>query len=109
MLKRIIPEIIYSKTKNVLKSPGVTLEDAINFGFSYVEHKDCIVEYIVSNKRIMKRIFGEIADSKVNPEHGSIGALWTAKLLLSDRLSDKHLIFSDSQFSAVIDIDLYPR
>lgn len=109
MLKKIVPEIIYAKTKSSLKSPGGSLEDAMNFGFSYIEHKDHIVEYIVANKYVMKRVFEEVSDSEVNPEYGSIGNLWTAKLLLSDRLSDKQLLLSNSQFSVVIDIDLHPK
>jgi len=106
MDKNIIPEIIYAKAKNSLKSPGTTLSDAINFGFSYIEHKDHIVEYIVANKRIMKRIFGEIPDSEINPEYKTIGDLWTAKLCISDKLSDKQILLSNSEFSIVIDIDL---
>jgi len=106
MIKNVIPDIIYAKTKNSLKSPGTTLSEAINFGFSFIEHKDHIVEYIVANKRIMKKIIGEIPDSKINPEYRTIGDLWTAKLCLSEKLSDRQILLSNSGFSIVIDIDL---
>lgn len=109
MFKNVIPEIIYAKTKNKLKSPRGTLKDALNFGFSYIEQQDHIVEYIVANKRLMKKIFGEIPDSVINPEYRFLGDLWTAKLLLSNKLSDSQLLLSNSEFSVVIDIDLNPR
>jgi hypothetical protein len=106
MIKNFIPEIIYAKTRDSLKSPGTTLSDAINFGFSYIEHRDHIVEYIVANKRNMKKIIGEIPDSEINPDYRTIGDLWTAKLCLSEKLSDKQILLSNSEFSVVIDIDL---
>lgn len=109
MVKNVIPDIIYAKMKNCLKSPGETLADALNFGFSFIEQQDHIVEYIVANKKIMKKIFGEITDSIINPGYKSLGELWTAKLLLSNKLSDKQILLSNSEFSVVIDIDLNPK
>lgn len=108
MFKNVIPDIIYARTKNSLKSPGKTLDDALNFGFSYIEQQDHIVEYIVANNKVMKEILGKIEDSILKPEYKSIGELWTAKLLLSNKLSDRQLLLSNSEFSVVIDIDLNP-
>ena len=106
----IVPGVVHSKTKINLHCRGVeSLEDSLNYGFSYVEHQDHIVEYIVANKTLMKRIFGEVKDSTLNPENGAIGELWTAKLFLSNKLSDKEIFFSNSVFSVVINLNLNPN
>lgn len=106
----IVPDIIHSKTRINLHCKGVeSLEDSLNYGFSYVEHEDHIVEYIVTNNALMKRIFGEVRDSVLKPENNSIGELWTAKLFLSDRLSEKEIFFSNSIFSVVINLNLNPK
>lgn len=107
-MKNVVPDIIYAKTKDCLKSPGKTLPDALNFGFSYIEQQDHIVEYIVANKNVLKKIFGKMDDSVLNPEKKSLGELWTARLLLSNKLTDKQILLSNSGFSVVIDIDLNP-
>ena len=110
LLMEIIPDIIYSKTKmNLYCKGGETLKDSLNYGFAYVEHKDHIVKYVVANNNIMKRIFGEIMDSVLKPEKQFIGELWTAKLLLSNRLFDSQILFSNNVFSVVLNLNLYPK
>jgi len=103
----IVPDIIYSKIKTSLYCKGgETFKDLLNYGFAYIEQKDCITAYIVSNSRVMKRILGEIQDSELKPEKHYIGSLWTAKLLLSDKLFDSQILFSDDAFSVVVNLNL---
>ena len=105
----IVPGVVHAKKKIDLQCKGVeSLEDSLNYGFSYVEHEDHIVEYIVVNSALMKRIFGEVNDSVLKVEEGALGELWTAKLYLSDKLSDKQIFFSNSVFSVVINLNLNP-
>ena len=108
-MNEVISNIIYTKTKVSISCPGKTIEDAINFGFSYIEHEDHIVQYIVANKKLMKRIFADINDSVLDPDKMAVGGLWTAKLLLSNKLLDSQIIFSNSEYSVVIDIDINPN
>ena len=106
----IVPGVVHAKKKIDLQCKGVeSLEDSLNYGFSYVEHEDHIVEYIVVNSALMKRIFGEVNDSVLKVEEGALGELWTAKLYLSDKLSDKQIFFSNSVFSVVINLNLNPK
>lgn len=63
---------------------------------------------MVANSQNIKKIFAEVADSMVNPEADSIGELWTAKLLLSRKLSDKQILFSNNSFSVVINLNINP-
>lgn len=108
MLQSVVGEITRSKAKTNIDCYDTNISDIMNFGFSYIEHEDHIVEYIVSNSTIMKKIFGEVNDSVLKPEGESIGELWTAKLLLSNKLKDKEIIFSNNIFSVVINLDLNP-
>lgn len=109
-LMRIVPDIIYSKAKTSLYCKGgETLKDSLNYGFAYIEQEDHIVEYIVANNRLMKRILGEIPDSVLKPEKQFIGELWTARLLLSEKLFDSQILFSNSVFSVVINLNLNPK
>ena len=110
LLMKIVPDIIYSKAKTSLYCKGgETLEDSLNYGFAYIEQEDHIVEYIVANNRVMKRIIGEIPDSVLKPEKQFIGELWTARLLLSGKLYDSQILFSNSVFSVVINLNLNPK
>lgn len=107
MTTKIVSDIITSKTKVTVTCDIKTVTDALNYGFSYIEHEDHIVEYIVANSKIMKKIFS-LEDSKLSPHGESIGTLWTAKLLLSNKLNDKQIAFSNSNFSVVLNLDLDP-
>lgn len=105
-MTKLLANITQSRARMTIKCFEKSLENALNFGFSYLEQEDHIVEYIVTNARTMKRIFGEISESIIKPENEIIGELWTAKLLISNKLLDSQIIFSNSTFSIVIDIDL---
>ena len=106
----IVPGVVHAKKKIYLHCKGVeSLEDSLNYGFSYIEHEDHIVEHIVVNSTLMKRIFGEVNDSLIKIEDGAIGELWTAKLYLSDKMSDEQILFSNSVFSVVINLNLNPK
>jgi len=102
MTNTLVSDVVHSKAKIQVEFKGETLEDALNFGFSYLESEDHIVQYIVVNSKTMKRIFGEINDSILKPKGESLGELWTAKLLLSNNLKDSEIFFSNNTFSAVI-------
>jgi len=107
---KVAAGVIHAKQKiNLYCKEIESLEDSLNYGFSYIEHEDHIVEYIVVNKNVMKRIFGEVSDSVIKVEEDSIGELWTAKLYLSDKLSNNQIFFSSSFFSVVIDLNLNPK
>jgi hypothetical protein len=101
-------EIYHSKAKVEIDFKGSTLRDALNFGFSYIESEDHVVEYVVANSQNIKRIFAEVSDSVINPEADSIGEIWTAKLLLSKKLNNDQILFSNNSFSVVINLNLNP-
>jgi len=103
-MKNTATDIIYSKARISLPFKGQTLKDALVFGFSYIESEDHVVQYIVANPNVLKKIFGEVPDSKLKIEGDSIGELWTAKLLVHDRLSDSQVLFSNNTFSVVLNI-----
>jgi len=98
-----------SRAKVSLPFRGNSLLDALNFGFSYIESEDHLVHYVAANPVVMKRIIAEIPDATIDPTSESIGQLWTARLLVMPRLTDRKLIFSNNTFSAVLDIDLNPN
>lgn len=99
-------DIFYSRTKTYLNFEGTSIKDAIAFGFSYIESEDHVLEYIAANPTVMKKIFEEIPDSKIKIQAGSIGELWTAKLLVAEKLQDNQILFSNNTFSAVINLNL---
>ena len=106
MTNHLASVVVYSKAKIKVLFKGNCLRDALNCGFSYFESEDHIVEYVVANARVIKQILGEINDSVLKPEGDSLGELWTAKIVLSDKLTDSEIYFSNNTFSAVIDLNL---
>ena len=107
-MKDTATDIIYSKARVSLPFKGRTLKDAMDFGFSYIESEDHVVQYIVANPNVLKKIFGEVPDSKLKIEGDSIGELWTAKLLVYDKLMDSQILFSNNTFSVVINLNTNP-
>ena len=108
-MKDIVLDILHSKTKEHISFKVDNLLDALNFGFSYLDSVDHVVTYVITNSVNMKKIFAKIPDSVLRVDNESIGELWTAKLLVSDKLKDSQIVFSNNVFSAVIDVDLNPN
>jgi hypothetical protein len=104
----VVKDIMYSKVKEHLTFKVDNLLDALNFGFSYLDSVDHVVTYVITNSRNMKKIFAEIPESVLRVDNESIGELWTAKLLVSDKLKNSQIVFSNNVFSAVINLNLYP-
>lgn len=105
-MKDIASKIFYSNAKVHLNAPCPTIMEALNFGFSYIESEDHVVEYVVANPVMMKKIFTDISDSKVMIDDHAIGELWTSKLLLNEKLRDNQIVFSNKTFSVVINLNL---
>lgn len=105
-MNNLASDIYYSKAKTTLEFKGDSIKDALSFGFSYIESEDHVVEYVAASPVVMKKIFEQIIDSKIKMRAGSIGELWTARLLVSDKVNDNQILFSNSTFSAVINLNL---
>jgi len=105
-MNNIASDVFYSQAKIKIDFKGNDIKEAVNFGFSYIESEDHCVNYIVANPRNLKNIFVDIQDSVVKVDEGSIGELWTAKLLVSEKLTDSEILFSNETFSAVINLNL---
>ena len=105
----LISNIISSKAKVRLEFTGQTIRDALNFGFSYIESEDHVVQFVIANGAVLKKIFTEIPESILQPKKESLGYLWTANLLCSERLRDSQIVFSNNTFSAVINLNLNPK
>lgn len=83
--------------------PGVgTLTDIINFGFAYVESQDNCVAYIVTHPRMMQRILSEVRDAVLDPSRISLGKLGTADLMVSKKIYEDKIIFSNIDQSVVL-------
>jgi len=105
-MNNTVSDIFYSRAKVGLDFKGTSIKDALAFGFSYIESEDHVVEFIAANPKVMKKIFEETLDSKINMRYGAIGELWTARLLVAEKLQDNQILFSNNTFSAVINLNL---
>jgi hypothetical protein len=113
----IVRQIIWAKNKTCLKFPfSETIDqshyfgysesaDIISFGFSYVEHEDHLVEYIIASPDTAKKIIQEIEPLKLTADSSFIGVLWTGKLYVSDKTTDSHILFANSDLSVILDLD----
>lgn len=91
-----------NKTNFIYPHPDGNITDIIEFGFSYIEHEDHLLEYIISGSTLLKKIISEIKDFHFLMEGPPIGTLWTSKIYLTSKLSDNQLIFSNVDFSHVL-------
>jgi len=97
-----LSEILDNRDKHQLSFSSEDLEDALSYGFSYVETEDHFVSYLVTNGRVMRNIVREMHDVEINPEDESIGILWTSKLMVSNKLKDNQIIFSNESGSMTL-------
>ena len=113
-----IRSIIHTKNKISLQFPyaGILdqpvyfgegeISDILGFGFSYVEHEDHTVSHIIATPTWTKKILREIDQINLCVEQEYIGTLWTAKLYISDKIPEDHMIFSNQDRSVVLDLNL---
>ena len=87
----------------------MTVKDALEFGFSYVENQDHMVRYVVVGPEMLKKIFKEIDESTVDPIGEKMGTLWSADILFSRKISDNRIIFSNFELKTVLVLDLKPN
>jgi hypothetical protein len=84
--------------------PG-ELSDLLSFGFSFVEHEDHCVEYILVSPTMAKRIIQEIEEITLTIETNYLGFLWTAHVILTDKINDDRIIFANKDYSVVLDLN----
>jgi len=112
----VVRQIVRSENKTKLKLPqsekplryfgNGELSDLLGFGFSYIEHEDHFVGYILVSPGMAKRLVKEIDSFNFTVETEYVGQLWTAQVLITDKVKD-NIVFSNSDFSVVL--DLYPN
>jgi len=78
------------------------LADMLSFGYSYVEHADHCVEYLLVNPDMARRIIREISDVTISFDSDYIGQLWTAGLYVTDRVQDDTIIFANLDKTVVL-------
>ena len=102
-------------TIQILNAPKVFAEftgglnDALNFGFSYVEAEDRMVAYVMVSPRMALRILREIQESILDPEDEILGTLWTAKLVCSIKVKDDRIVFVNEPLSTALMLELKPE
>jgi hypothetical protein len=119
MTDNVIWCALNSKNKVIIKFPYTDIldnpilineeeiRDILSFGFSYIEHEDHLLEYIISAPKMIKKIIKEIDDFKFSIEEPFIGTLWTSKVYITDKLKDNQIVFSNRDFSPVLHINLH--
>jgi hypothetical protein len=86
------------------------LNDALNFGFSYIEAEDdAVVAFVMASPDTALRILREIREATLEPEGTFVGRLWTARLLVSKRLRDERIIFANEPLTVILDLNLSHR
>jgi hypothetical protein len=114
-MEELIKKIIRSKNRVLIKFPqsenipayfgAGELSDVLSFGFSYVEHEDYCVEYIIVGPEMAKKIVKEINDVKLMTRD-YLGTLWTSKIILTDKINKDRIVFSNKDYSVVLDLNI---
>lgn len=104
---RVVLNFPYTKTKSTLPYFGDSeLSDILSFGFSFVEHEDHCVEYLLVSPYTAKRIIKEIDALNLLVDEDFFGFLWTAKVVLTDKISDNRVVFANRDNSVVLDLNI---
>jgi len=113
----IVKNILRSKKKVVMDFPqsGAVgpayfglgeLSDILSFGFSFVEHEDHCVEYLLVSPGTAKKIIQGIGFFQLTVDTDYLGVLWTAQVCLTDKIDNDRIIFSNKDLSVVLDLNL---
>ena len=94
---------------NLTKHPSYfgdsELADILSFGFSYVEHEDHCVEYLLVSPITAKRVIKEIESFNLTVDTDCLGLLWTAQVLLTDKIKDDQIFFANRDLSVILDLN----
>ena len=104
---KVVLNFPYSKPTSILPYFGNSeLSDILSFGFSFVEHEDHCVEYLIVRPYIAKRIIKEIDTFHLLVDEDHFGLLWTAKVLLTDKIPEGRIVFANRDNSVVLDLNI---
>ena len=114
----IVKQILRAPTKAVWNFPqsqavdrpllfgDSKLSDILSFGFSYVEHEDHCVEYLLITPLFAKRVIKEIDSFRLTVDTEYLGMLWTAQVVLTDKILDNTVVFSNRDFPVVLSLNI---
>jgi hypothetical protein len=112
-----VRRIVWAKNKIYIRFPFTKITethdfghgefaDILTFGFSYIEHEDHLVEHVIFEPIIAKKVIREIEPVQLAADKSYIGTLWTGKLYISDKIPPNHILFSNSDLSVILDLNL---
>lgn len=113
----IVKQIVRSKNKITLGFPqaGTTqflaefdsgkFSDFLSFGFSYVEQSDHFVSHVLVSPGIAKKLVREIDSFYFTVGKPYIGVLWTAKVIVTDKIGDSGIFFSNENQLVVLNLN----
>ena len=113
----VVKQIVWAKNKVTMTIPeqgtsnlvhlGIgELSDLLSFGFSYIEQEDHCVSHVLVSPLMAKRIVQEIDDFYFTSDTPHVGVLWTALMIVTDRVGNFNIIFSNEDQSVVLDLNL---
>jgi hypothetical protein len=112
----IVTQILRSRHKIIMRfpQPGTSpvlvhfgkgeLSDILGFGFSYVEQSDHFVSSVLVSPGVAKKLVNEIDSFYFTVDTPYIGMLWTAKIIITDKIGDSNFVFSNEDQSVVLDL-----
>jgi hypothetical protein len=86
--------------------PNGKMKDFLEFGVSYIEQQDHIVEYIIVNTQNIRKLITEMPDFSFSVFRPYIGKLWTSKVFITDKTKDSFISFSNADFSVVLNLQI---
>lgn len=113
----IVKQIVRSKNKITLEFPQVgtiqflsefdpvKFSDFLSFGFSYVEQSDHCVSHILVSPGTAKKLVRELDAFYFSVGKPYIGMLWTARVLVTDKIGNLSITFSNEDQSVVLNLN----
>lgn len=96
-------DILHSNYKAYADFPGKgTFNDILNYGFLFIESQDHLVEHIITNPKMLKKLISNVKDIEIDPVDNAIAKLWTSDIMLSNKLPDNQIVFSNGGQTAVL-------
>lgn len=103
-------DILHSEYKAYADFPGYgSYGDALSYGFSFIESQDHLVKHVITNPKTLKKLISNVDDVEIDPEGNAIARVWTADIMLSRKLSENQIVFSNGGQTAVLFLKINPN
>ena len=94
-----------STPRLVTRVASQSVRGILELGFSLLDSKDVITEFVVMSQETLKKVVYSLYDDfELDLTRKHVGRLWTAEVLVSSKVSLDSVIFTDRALEVILEV-----